>query len=116
MPLSAATVSMRTAADASVRSPFEPRCAGQPLIPSLARGVGSSCHTAVRRSAPPAPCPAGPHPSLVRDVGNNRAARVARLGRTAAPADSDWFEPYAAAVGVGNSTAGSAGRPFFVGR
>jgi hypothetical protein len=40
-------------------------------------------------------------------VGSSRcAASRARLGRTAAPADSDWLEPYGLAVGVGSSTAG----------
>lgn len=33
--------SSRITADGSIRSPLEPRCAGQPLVPSLARGVGS---------------------------------------------------------------------------
>ncbi len=44
-------VSTRTAADGSVRSPFDPRCAGHTLIPSVALGVSSNCQTAVRRSA-----------------------------------------------------------------
>jgi hypothetical protein len=36
-------------------------------------------------------------------VGNRVPTGVARLGRTAAPADGDWLDPYVVAVGVGRS-------------
>src|SRR2546430_2312756 len=46
---------------------------------------------------PPPPAPrvvAGRRASLVRGVGSSRrAARLARLGRTTAPADRDWSDP-----------------------
>ncbi|WP_245920311.1 hypothetical protein [Actinomadura mexicana] len=71
LPSRAAGVgSSAVTAEGSIRSPLLPRWFGPPLVPSVARGVGSSV-TAVRRSGPPWPRVPGPLVSEVRGVGNN---------------------------------------------
>ncbi len=101
----------RTAADGRVRSPWEPRCPGQPFTPSVARGVGRSRAASVRvRPACPMsgtlrPAVALADARLSATVGVGRSwprARLSRLGRTAAPEDGDWLVPYGTAVGVGS--------------
>ncbi|RLK25308.1 hypothetical protein DER29_3302 [Micromonospora sp. M71_S20] len=65
----------RTAADGRVRSPCDPRCPGQPLVPSLAFGVGNSTCDSGGRHPDPARRPGVPV-SLALGVGSSRAASV----------------------------------------
>ncbi len=65
----------RTAADGSVRSPCDPRCPGQPLVPSVVLGVGSSTCDSGGRHPVPARRPGVPV-SLALGVGSSRAASV----------------------------------------
>lgn len=66
---SASGVISRITAEGSIRSPLEPRCAGAPLVPSVARGVGrnvsgstsgSTCCDSGGRNPVPARRPAVP--------------------------------------------------------
>ncbi len=101
-------VRRRMTAEGSIRSPLEPRCAGHPFVPSVARGVGnktsvatngSTCCDSGGRNPVPA-CRPGVPVSEARGVGRGRVWS----GSDGPPCCARWVQFLASdAVGVGSS-------------